>query len=135
MKLHTWNVPLLFSSLFFMNGVSILAYPQQRDAQLIQLSLPVCGNSHNWMGSGIDPKDCGHLLSLYKSHVIDQLDDPHEEYEFLGDDYRVMRPFTLPTPIKQSYGRFLLEDKLIFSSRCPRIVYASNRDAAEILKS
>ena len=86
------------------------------------------------MGSGIDAKDCSHLLSMYKSHVIDQLNDPHEEFEFLGDDYRVMRPFTLPTPIKQTYGRSLAGNKWLYSSRCPRIMYPSDSDAAEILQ-
>ena len=56
------------------------------------------------MGSGLEPGDCEDLIWRFKTEVIDQLEDPYEEFEFLRDGLRVTHPFTLSTPIKYTHG-------------------------------
>ena len=57
------------------------------------------------MGSMLNPRDCDYVIWAFKTHVIDYLEDEHEEFEFLGNGLRVTRPFTMATPIKYTHGK------------------------------
>lgn len=101
---------LLLSCISLVKVKAFLLNPLPSNASVGVTSgvLPVCGNSRNWMGSGANPLDCKRLVGLFKTDVINLLENQHEEFEFLGEGFRVTRPLTFSTPLKFTHGELRL---------------------------